>query len=259
MTRLTYGLEKGNVAVMMNGRERFEQDLTTLMTRLTADMENGAKSKLNELKDWLLNLQRENVVKINHSVMELVCAKYLILKGYDVQLEYVLNEVLTCDLYSTKGYGNLIVEIETGFIPPEHALNPLTYTSARLASKIIRYSSFAGKFAIGVPPHYVLPFPRALALPPRRRTPDDVQFIKKLCDIYYQNPPVTEGEIRNARIHEVYMIDVDRGRVQEIDPEAYMKRATQKEFVFPYQIEEEPKPQKIVTLLDFDAQAKDSG
>src|SRR3989304_6569327 len=137
----------------MNGRIRFEQDLSTLMCRLTPDMADEASKKLNDLKDWLLKLQKENVVKINHSVMELVCAKYLILKGYDVKLEYGLNDLLTCDLYSTKGYGNLIVEIETGFIPPEHALAPLTYTSARLASKIIRYRSYAGKFALGVPPH----------------------------------------------------------------------------------------------------------
>ena len=240
----------------MNGRERFEQDLTTLMTRLTEDMEEEKRSKLNALKEWLLKLQRENVVKINHSVMELVCAKYLIQKGYDVQLEYVLNEVLTCDLYSTKGYGNLIVEIETGFIPPEYALNPLTYTSARLASKIIRYSSFAGKFAVGVPPHYVLPFPKALSFPPRRRTQEDITFIKNLCDIYYQNPPVTEEEIRNARIQDVYIIDVDRGRIQEIDPEAYMKRAQHKEFLFPFEGAKEPKTRKIVTLPDYETEAK---
>ena len=116
---------------MMNGRERFEQDLTELMSRLTVGVDKGVENKLNMLKDWLVNLQKKNVVKINHSVMELVCAKYLILKGYDVQLEYQLSEILTCDLYSRKGYGNLIVEIETGFIPPEYALCPLTYTSAR--------------------------------------------------------------------------------------------------------------------------------
>jgi hypothetical protein len=164
--------------------------------------------------------------------MELVCAKYLILKGYEVQVEHPLNDLLTCDLFSTKGYGNLIVEIETGFIPPENALNPLTYTSARLASKIIRYSSFAGKFALGVPPHYILPFPLALAKPPRRRTPTDIEFIKKLCDMYYHNPPVTEEDIRNARIQEIYVIDVDRGKVQEIDPESYMKRAFHKGLTF---------------------------
>lgn len=209
----------------MNGRERFEQDLTALMSRLTLDVDEEVENKLNRLKDWLVNLQKKNVVKINHSVMELVCAKYLILRGYEVQLEYQLSELLTCDLYSIKGYGNFIVEIETGFIPPEHALAPLTYTSARLASKIIRYNSFAGKFALGMPPHYILPFPRALAKPPRKRTPEEIESIKKLCDKYYQNPPVTEEEIKNARIQEIYIIDVDQAKVQEIEPETYMKRA----------------------------------
>src|SRR5512136_1646650 len=218
----------------MSNRQRFEQDLTFLLCRLTLDSSPEVENKLNMLKDWLIKLQRENIVKINHSVMELVCAKYLIQKGYDVQLEYVLNDILTCDLFSTKGYGNLIVEIETGFIPPDHALDPLTYLSARLASKIVRYSSFAGKFALGVPPHYVLSFPSALAKPPRRRTPDEMVYIKKLCDMYYQNPPVTEEEIQNARLHEIYLIDVDRAKVLEIDPEAYMKRALHKEFAFAF-------------------------
>jgi len=218
----------------MNNRDKFEQDLTTLMSRLTIDVEKEVENKLNMLKDWLLNLQRANVVKINHSVMELVCAKHLILKGYEVQLEYALNEILTCDLYSIKGYGNLIVEIETGFIPPEHALDPLTYTSARLASKIIRYNSFAGKFALGMPPHYVLPFPLALAKPPRKRTAEEVDAIKNLCDRYYKNPPVTAKEICNARIQEIYIIDVDQAQVQEIDPEAYMKRAFSKDLFFDY-------------------------
>ena len=220
----------------MNNREKFEQDLAALMSRLTIGVEKDVENKLNVLKDWLLALQRENVVKINHSIMELVCAKYLILKGYEVQLEYPLNELLTCDLYSTKGYGNLIVEIETGFIPPEHALFPLTYTSARLASKIIRYSSFAGKFALGMPPHYILPFPHALAKPPRRRTAEEIKAIKDLCDKYYQNPPVTEKEIQNARIQEIYIIDVDQAKVHEIDPEAYMKRALQKDLIFDYTV-----------------------
>jgi hypothetical protein len=183
---------------MNNREERFEQDLSALLSRLMIDVNKEAENKLNILKDWLVKLQKENIVKINHSVMELVCAKYLILKGYEVQVEYALNEFLTCDLYSMKGYGNLIVEIETGFIPPEHALDPLTYTSARLASKIIRYSHYAGKFALGVPPHYILPFPRALAKPPRRRTRMEIEFIKKLCDMYYHNPPVTGRNLQRS-------------------------------------------------------------
>ena len=218
----------------MSNRQKFERDLTVLLSRLTFDADKEIENKLNMLKDWLIKLQSENVVKINHSVMELVCAKYLLQKGYEVQLEYPLNEILTCDLYAIKGYGNLIVEVETGFIPPENALAPLTYTSARIASKIIRYSSFAGKFALGVPPHYILPFPHTFAKPPRNRSTDEIEHIKRLCDAYYQKPPVTIEGIRNARIQEIYIIDVDRAKVQEIDPEAYLKRAMQKGIVYDY-------------------------
>ncbi len=216
----------------MSNQQKFERDLTILLDRLTYNVEPVVENKLNMLKDWLVKLHRENIIKINHSVMELVCAKYLIEKNYEIQLEYPLNELLTCDLYGIKGLGNIVVEIETGFIPPEDALSPLTYTSARLASKIIHYSSFAGKFALGVPHHYILPFPRALAKPPKNRTEIEIEQIKALCDSYYQKPPITLDEIRNARIHEIYIIDVDHARVQEIDPEAYMKRAMQKGAIF---------------------------
>jgi len=218
----------------MINRQRFERDLTVLLDRLRLDVKPEVEEKLVLLKDWLVKLQRENIVKINHSVMEMVCAKYLLQKGCEVKLEYPLNEILTCDLFATKGLGNIIVEIETGFIPPENALAPLTYTSARLASKIIRYSSFAGKFTLGVPPHYILPFPRTLAKPPRNRTDEEIAQIKRLCDAYYQKPPVTQEEIRNARIQEIYIIDVDWVKVQEIDPETYLKRAMRKGIVYDY-------------------------
>ncbi len=218
----------------MSNRQRFEHDLTVLLARLSSGVSEDEERKLRMLKDWLLDLQKANVVKINHSVMELVCAKYLIQKGYDVQLEYPLNDILTCDLYGVKGLGNQIVEVETGFIPPENALAPLTYTSARLASKIIRYSSFAGKFALGVPPHYILPFPRTLAKPPRNRSEVELEQVKRLCDAYYQKPPVTHEEICNARIQEIYIIDVDHAKVQEIEPEAYLRKAMQKGIVYDY-------------------------
>lgn len=218
----------------MSGRQKFEADILALTSKLKVDTTLDEEQKLDALKYWLIKLQKENVVKINHSVMELVCAKYLIQKQYEVQLEYTLSDILTCDLFGTKGLGNIIIEIETGFIPPENALTPLTYTSARLASKIIRYSSFAGKFALGVPPHYILPFPPVMAKPPRNRSNEEIERIKLLVDAFYHKPPVTIEEIRNARIQEIYIIDVDRLNVQEIDPETYLKRAMQKGINFEY-------------------------
>ena len=218
----------------MNSRQEFDEDLTVLLSRLTGNSDDKVKNKLNILKDSLIDLRKANIVKINHSIMELVCAKYLIEKGYEVLIEQPLNEALTCDLFAAKGLGTLIVEVETGYIPPENALAPLTYTSARLASKIIRYSSFAGKFALGVPPHYILPIPRTLSKLPRNRQDWEILLIKKLCDVYYHNPPVTVEEIKNARIHEIYIIDVDHAKVHEIDPEAYLKRAMERGIAYDY-------------------------
>jgi len=208
----------------MTKNEKFEEDLNLLLSKLVQNSSEETEKKLAELKDRLIQLHRENVVKINHSVMELLCAKHLVEKGYEVQVEHPLDGGLTCDLFAVKGYGSLIVEIETGFVPPEHALDPSTYIAARIASKIIRYSSHAGKFALGMPPHYILQFPLTFIEPPRERKLEDLKTIKNLCDLHYQNPPVSLAEIKDARIHVVYIIDVDEATVREVEPEAYVKR-----------------------------------
>jgi hypothetical protein len=87
---------------MTSGRGKFEEDLNSLLARLIVDLTAEQNNRLTKVKDHLIELQKLNVVKINHSVMELVCSKYLVLKGYDVQVEYPLDPILTCDLYTTK-------------------------------------------------------------------------------------------------------------------------------------------------------------
>lgn len=208
----------------MAKNEKFEEDLSVLLSKLTHNVSEETKQKLVELKDRLIQLHRENIVKINHSVMELVSAKYLVEKGYEVQIEHPLEGGITCDLYATKGLGSLIVEVETGFVPPDHALDPSAYIAARIASKIVRYSNYAGKFALGTPPHYVLQFPALFTVPPRERKPEDLWAIKSLCDLYYVNPPVTLKEVKDSRIHAVYVIDVDEAVVREVEPDVYVKR-----------------------------------
>jgi hypothetical protein len=202
---------------------KFDRDLEILLARLNSDTDEEAQKKLNVLRDKLIRLHEENVVKINHSVMELVCAKHLILKGYEVDLERPIDG-LVCDLYGVKGLGSHIVEVETGFIPPRHALDPANYRKSRIASKIIRYANHSEKFALGVPPYYMLQIPDILVKPPRDRTPEDLKYLKTLCDLYYRNPPVTLEEIRNARIHTIYIIDVDNVAIREVDPATYLEK-----------------------------------
>lgn len=207
----------------MDRNGKFVEDLEALTTKLGQGLQPKEKQSLNALKNRLIELQKSNIVKINHSVMELVCAKPLIQKAYQVKVEHDLEPNLICDLYATKGDGSHIIEIETGYIPPEHALDPSTYLLARIASKITRYSNHTEKFALGTPPHYILPIPQTLLTAPRNRTAEELKTIKTLCDLYYKNPPVTMEEVRNARLHSIYTIDVDNLTAQEIDPESYMR------------------------------------
>jgi hypothetical protein len=179
--------------------------------------------RMNFVKNRLIELYRRNLVKINHSAMELVCAKHLIRYGYTVDVEKQLTDILICDVHAEKGDGAAIVEIETGFIPPEHALDPLSYYAARIASKIARYSKYANQFVLATPPVSILPIPSLFRRPPRDRRPSEIKKVKALCDKYYKNPPVTEDEILNARLHITYIINIDAGKVVEMDIDSYFE------------------------------------
>ncbi len=180
--------------------------------------------RMNFVKNRLIELYMRNLVKINHSAMELVCAKHLIRYGYKVDVEKQLTDILICDVYAEKGDGAAIVEIETGFIPPEHALDPLSYYAARIASKIARYSKYANQFVLATPPVSVLPIPALFRRPPRDRRLSEIKKVKVLCDKYYKNPPVTEDEILNGRLHITYIINIDAGKVVEMDIDSYFEQ-----------------------------------
>lgn len=200
---------------------KFREDIENLVDRIGVNVPPSVREGLEKLRDRLIELSQKGLVKINHSVMELVCAKHLMLKGYEVDVEHDLGGGLVCDLYAVRGDGTLAVEVETGFVPPDNALDPEQYCRARVASKITRYSVRVDKFGLGIPPYYILQIPPVLAKPPRFRTIMEVEEVKKLCDLYYKNPPVSMDEVKNARIHTVYVIDVASDVVSEVDPEFY--------------------------------------
>lgn len=201
--------------------ERFTEDVTNLSSKMVVGESDDVIRRLNFVKNRLIDLYKRNIVKINHSAMELVCARHLIRYGYSVDVEKQLTDILVCDLYATKGDGVAIVEIETGFIPPEHALDPLSYYLARIASKIARYSKYANQFVLATPPVSILPISDVFKRPPRDRTLADINKIKSLCDKYYKNPPVTISDILNARLHIIYVINIDDGVVHEMDVDSY--------------------------------------
>ncbi len=205
---------------------RFSADLYELAAKACANDGEEARAKVFGVADMLVKLYRKNLVKINHSALELVCARSLIKQGYEVKVEHRLDRSLVCDIMGARGDGPLIVEIETGFIPPEEALLPSSYARSRIASKVARYSRFAGKFALGTTPSYLLDLPEFFVKPPRARTLSEAETIKALTDVRYNKPPITVEELMHARVHVIFLIDVDTATTREADPESYVAMAT---------------------------------
>ena len=203
--------------------EKFTEDVYSVADKLSQDRSSEIKSRINFVRERLIELYRKNLVKINHSVLEMICASNLIAQGYTVDIEKHLSDILVCDVFATKGDGTFIMEIETGFTPPDHALDTIDYYVARIASKIARYSQFCSKFALATPVVGILPIPRIFLKPPSNRTREEILRMKELCDRFYRNPPIEMDDILNARLHSVYLINIDKCFAKQLDPYSYLE------------------------------------
>jgi hypothetical protein len=202
---------------------KFSKDVYELTEKLSKNLRNNDLSKLNNVGKQLIGMYQKNLVKINHSVLELICASNLIARGYSVEVEKQISDILVCDIFAKKGGGTTIIEIETGFTPPDHAMDTIDYFSARIMSKIARYSKHCSKFSLATPVIGIIPIPKIFLLPPNAREDSEVKKIKELCDLYYKNPLIDYDDILNAHLHSIYLINIDKGFAKELDPQGYVE------------------------------------
>ena len=203
--------------------EKFTDDVYAIAQRLSEGKPAEVKARINYVREKLIELYQKNLVKINHSVLEIICASNLISQGYSIDIEKPLSDSLVCDVFATKGDGTFIMEIETGFTPPDHALDTIDYYVARIASKIARYSKYCSKFGLATPVVGILPVPKLFLKSPGERTVDEIKKIKTLCDRFYKNPPIEYDDILNARLHSIYLINIDKGFAKQLDPCSYLE------------------------------------
>jgi len=203
--------------------EKFRDDVYEITENLSKTFNENNTPKLNFVRQKLIDMYQQNLVKINHSVLELICAANLISRDYTVDVEKSISDILVCDIYAEKGNGAIIIEIETGFTPPDHALDTIDYYSARIMSKISRYSKYCSKFSLASPVIGILPIPKLFLIPPNARKKDDVKKLKSLCDRFYRNPPIELDDILSARLHSIYLINTDKRFAKEIDPKSYLE------------------------------------
>ncbi len=202
--------------------EKFRNDVYEVTDRLANSLSQEDLPKLNYVRQQLIEMYKKNLVKINHSVLELICAANLIANGYAVEVEKQISDILVCDLFAKKGGGDTIIEIETGFTPPDHAMDTIDYSTARIMSKIARYSKYCSKFSLATPVMGLIPIPKIFLIPPNARKKEDVKKVQNLCDRYYKNPPINYDDILNARLHSIYLINVDKDFAKALDPAGYV-------------------------------------
>ncbi len=202
--------------------EKFRNDVYEVTDRLSNRLSQEDLPKLNYVRQQLIDMYQKNLVKINHSVLELICAANLISHGYAVEVEKKISDILVCDLFAKKGDGDTIIEIETGFTPPDHAMDTIDYSTARIMSKIARYSKYSSKFSLATPVMGIIPIPKIFLIPPNARKQEDVKKVQGLCDRYYKNPPISYDDILNARLHSIFLINVDKNFAKALDPQGYV-------------------------------------
>ena len=144
--------------------EKFRNDVYEMTEKLSKNLKENDMPKLNFVRQQLIEMYQKNLVKINHSILELICASNLISRGYAVEAEKEVSDILVCDIFAKKGGGNTIIEIETGFTPPEHAMDTVDYYAARIMSKISRYSQHCSKFSLATPVIGILPISKIFLL-----------------------------------------------------------------------------------------------
>ncbi|TFG34609.1 hypothetical protein EU527_02575 [Candidatus Thorarchaeota archaeon] len=226
-------------------KKRFIKDIDILFDKIKPYTSQDVMSKLLQIRERFIHLSKKRLVKINHSIMQLLCAKYLIENGYRVEIEYPLNGgVLVADIFGVRerilGFEEdprdaflsemhgisedeetLVLEVETGYVPPKGALNPGQYRLTRIASKIARYAGFSHKFSLATPHYHVLQIPKVMLDPVGHRDKNELSNLKALCDAQYFSPPILFDELATSEIQGIFVVNVDAIKVLEVDPQYY--------------------------------------
>lgn len=234
-------------------KKKFVNDMDILLEKITPSTSPDVIDKLYEVRERFIELSNRRLVKINHSIMQFLVAKHLIENGFRIEIEYPLNGgALIADIFAVRKrmivdsedakdailsemHGTsedeetLVVEVETGFVPPKAALNPGRYRLIRIAAKISRYAGFSHFFSLATPHYHVLQIPNAMFQQVGKRNNAELDTLKALCDSQYFSPPVLHDELATSEIHSIFIVNVDGTKVLEVDPQKYRYTVIQAE------------------------------
>jgi hypothetical protein len=186
------------------------------------ELDDDKRQIFKQIIDKVVQLYLRQYIKSNHTMMELVLALEFIKQGKNIELEKDVGNLIADLIVYNQNYSELI-EVETGFVPPEYSGDPVTYRFAREVSKIARYCKFTRYFSLACPPFHILQLPEMILKKPEERTYEELSNIKKVLDLYYKASPIEIEELRNAKLDYIYIINVDKMKIKRVTVEEYFK------------------------------------
>ena len=72
--------------------EKFRNDVYDMTSKLSKRLKENDVAKLDYVRQQLIEMYQKNLVKINHSILELICASNLISRGYAVEAEKNISD-----------------------------------------------------------------------------------------------------------------------------------------------------------------------
>lgn len=212
---------------------KFLLELEDFYSKYSTKLSEKSRENFKQLIDKIIQLYLRQLIKSNHTMMELILAFEFLKEGKNVEIEKEIGNVIADVLVIDNNEYEELIEIETGFVPPEYSADPVTYRFTREVSKVARYCKYTKYFSIACPPYHILQLPEILLKPSHEREEEELKRIKKVLDSYYKAPPIEIDELRNAKLDFVYIINVDNVSVKKLSLKEYIEFTSNiRKFVF---------------------------
>ncbi|MCE4599634.1 MAG: hypothetical protein F7C81_05495, partial [Desulfurococcales archaeon] len=156
----TFKLQNSNDILngLANLASSLEKDIKIINNIFKINGNNG----VNSIYSKLYNLYKKKGIARFHVILQYIMSAYLYNRGYDVYVEEDIGKGYKADIYAEAPWESLIVEVETGYIPPSRHLDFEDYLIGKIIYKTLVYSQYADKFSIAIPSHLNIRFPRYL-------------------------------------------------------------------------------------------------
>ena len=144
--------------------------------------------------------------------LQRIVGSWLKENGFQVYLEHTVDGIHYADVYAINDAKDVIVEVETGYVPPMFIGEAETYMLARSIVKTIKYAPLADEFYIATPSYIRLPIPHVLLTTP---SDEDLVLASLLVKRFFGERWADETlrRLRDSRLDGVLLVEVARRSV----------------------------------------------